>query len=650
MMMKILLSLFFTIYFLSGFPQIERKENGNIITEGIPEVADSLAEKIDQYQNARAAVCYGWKTDGQGLYILTRFAESAQIHYVKQAEGARTQLSFFKEPVKDIQVSPNKVQQGFTFRKDIGGNENNQIYYYDIKQGKSRLLTDGFSKNDNPVWNSKGTKFAFISNKRNKKDFDICVSGINKEENPQMLRQSEGYWYIMDWSEDEQYLCLLNYLSSEQSYMYRYNISTQELMPINLSNERFSSGNLSAYFSTDGKGLFYSSNQSSEYLYLRYYDFTTKKDSILSRSITWDVSHLFISYDRKNIAFAVNENGLHQFYFLNPQNLTYKKAEHIPPGGIHSACFSPDGTQLAISYNSPSQGKDVYVYDIQKRELLRWTYSELGEGISASNTVIAGSFYYPTFDSVNGQRRQIPALIYKPTNKKGPFPVIISIHGGPAGQSSPAFSASMQYVVNELGIVVIYPNVRGSTGYGKTFQALDNGYNRLNAVRDIGALIDWIGSQADLNSDRIMVSGGSYGGYMVLASMVEYSDKLRAGAAQYGISNFITYMAKTESYRVNLRREEYGDERDSSMNKFLREISPIHHVDKISKPLFIAQGANDPRVPADEAEQMVKALRDKGDEVWYLLFKDEGHGFAKKTNSNYFYQVWIMFIKKYLLE
>lgn len=638
----------FSFFSLLTYSQVEREENTNRITDGIPTLPDSLIEKISQYQNARSASCYGWRPDGNGIYILTRFADSPQIHYVKQAEGARTQLSFFKEPIKEIQVSPNVQQQGFTFLKDVGGNENYQIFYYDIAKGKSHILTDGISKNDNPVWNNKGDRFAFISNKRNKKDMDIYISGIQSGSTPELVRESEGYWYIMDWSPSDDYLCLMHYLSGEQSYLYRFMMSTKQLIPINLTEERFSSSN--ACFTADGKGLFYVSNQGSEFAYLRLYNFETKKDSIISRSIPWDITKLVVSADRKTIAFVANENGLSSLYFLNTEKLTYQKAKNNSDGTIHTLYFSPDGKQLAISYNSPSLGKDVYVYNLKKHNLIRWTYSELGEGLSASNSVYAKSFYYPTFDSVNGQRRQIPALIYKPTNKKGPFPVIISIHGGPVGQSTPSFSASMQYLVNELGVVVISPNVRGSAGYGKTFQSLDNGYKRLDAVKDIGALLDWIATQPDLNASRIMVNGGSYGGYMVLATMVEYGDKLRAGSAQYGISNFISYMAKTESYRVNLRREEYGDERDSAMHAFLKEISPYNHVDKINKPLFIAQGANDPRVPANEAEQIVKAIKEKGGDVWYLLFKDEGHSFVKKPNSEYYYQVWIMFLKKYLLE
>ncbi len=641
------LILIFSITY--SFSQTERIEKGNIITEGIPQLPDSLVEKISQYQNARSATGYCWRADGKGMYILTRFGDSPQIHYVKQAEGDRAQLTFFKEPIKELEVCPNTTQQGFTFLKDVGGNENYQIYYYDVNQSKSRMLTDGTSKNDNPVWNNKGTQFAFISNKRNKKDMDIYISDIDNKKTPELIYQAEGYWYVLDWSPDDNHLCLMKYLSSEQSYLYRLDVASKKIEPINFSTERFATA-VSACFSANGKGLFYISNQGSEFAYLRYYNFTTKKDSILSKSISWDITHIIPTADRKTIAFTANENGMACVYFLNTQKLTYKRAENLPKGEISSLYFSPNGKDLSISYNSQDMGKDIYVYSLKKKKLVRWTYSELGEGLSYANTVKSESFYYPTFDSINGKRREIPALIFKPNNKNGPFPVIINIHGGPASQATPMFSASMQYLVNELGIVIINPNVRGSTGYGKTFQTLDNGFNRLNSVKDIGALIDWIATQPDLNADRIMVSGGSYGGYMVLATMVAYGNKLRAGAAQYGISNFISYMAKTESYRVDLRREEYGDERDSTMNKFLREISPYNHVDKIIKPLFIAQGVNDPRVPANEAEQMVKAVRDKGGDVWYLLFKDEGHGFNKKSNKDYFYQVWIMFVKKYLLE
>ena len=284
----------------------------------------------------------------------------------------------------------------------------------------------------------------------------------------------------------------------------------------------------------------------------------------------------------------------------------------------------------------------MFSIDFGTRLLTRWTRSELG-GIQANRLVEPELIRYPTFDG-----RTIPAFVYRPSGS-GPHPVIVSIHGGPEGQARPTFSATTQYYVNELGAAVIYPNVRGSAGYGKTWLTLDNGRRREDSVRDIGALLDWIAAVPDLNADRVAVTGGSYGGYMVLASLVHYGDRLRAGIERVGISNFVTFLENTQPYRQDLRRVEYGDERDPGMRAFLTSVSPLTRVDEMTTPLLISQGLNDPRVPASESEQIVAALKERDIPVWYVLAKDEGHGFRKKSNRDYLGAVTALFLKRHLL-
>jgi dipeptidyl aminopeptidase/acylaminoacyl peptidase len=227
--------------------------------------------------------------------------------------------------------------------------------------------------------------------------------------------------------------------------------------------------------------------------------------------------------------------------------------------------------------------------------------------------------------------------------------VLIYIHGGPESQFRPGFSPVFQYYLNELGLAVIAPNVRGSTGYGKNFLKLDNGYKREDSVKDIGKLLDWIKQQPELDSSRVAVIGGSYGGYMVLASMAHFNNRLRCGIDVVGISNFVTFLENTKSYRRNLRRVEYGDERDPRMRRHLERISPTANAHKIAKPILIIQGQNDPRVPASEAEQMLHAIRRNGGEAWYMLAKDEGHGFRKKSNREFYDKTVILFLQKHLL-
>jgi dipeptidyl aminopeptidase/acylaminoacyl peptidase len=243
----------------------------------------------------------------------------------------------------------------------------------------------------------------------------------------------------------------------------------------------------------------------------------------------------------------------------------------------------------------------------------------------------------------------ISSFLITPKNTSGKIPVLIDIHGGPEGQSTATFNSNHQYFANELGIAILRPNVRGSSGYGKTYLKLDNGMLREESVKDIGALIDWIATQPNLDASRVAVIGGSYGGYMSLACMTLYNDRLKCGTDLFGISNFVSFLKNTSGYRVDLRRVEYGDERDPTMAAYLQKISPLTNIKKITKPIFIYQGENDPRVPLTESEQMVEALKQNGVKVSYVRAKDEGHSIAKKANRDYTYAAISWFLKKYLI-
>jgi dipeptidyl aminopeptidase/acylaminoacyl peptidase len=352
-----------------------------------------------------------------------------------------------------------------------------------------------------------------------------------------------------------------------------------------------------------------------------------------------------LSPDGRTIAYTVNEDGLSVLRFMDARTGRAIAGPTLPPGVIGGLAFDAESRRIGFSLSASDSPSDVWSYDLRARALTRWTESEVG-GLDPRTFVRPEVVRFATFDSVNGQRRTIPAFVYRPRNATGPTPVVIDIHGGPEAQSRPFFNSRIQYWVNELGLTVIEPNVRGSTGYGKEFVGLDNGFKRLDAVRDIGALLDWIATQPGMDKDKVVVYGGSYGGYMVLASMVEYNDRLAGGINIVGISNFVTFLQNTEGYRVDLRRVEYGDERDPAMRAFQEKIAPLNNAQKITKPLFVIQGANDPRVPRSEAEQIVAKVRANGGDVWYMLAMDEGHGFRKKANSDAQREAETLFYRK----
>lgn len=626
----------------------ERREVGNLVLEGIPEIPEEVRSRLQQYQNTRSASFADWMPGNEGILISTRFGNTYQLHTVARPGGARDQITFFDEPVSGGSFCPLEENNGFLFTKDVGGNEFAQIYWYDMDTRKSEMLSDGESVNMGIVWSNKGDRFAFTSTRRNKKDFDVYVSSIAspKEANLKIDRGS-GYWIVTDWSPDDSKLLVLQYISSTKSNSYILDLGTGELNQINESGKE--SVFVAIQWDRTGENVYVVSDEGKEFSTLGILHLATGELEYITEGIPWDVEDFTANQDRTKAAFTVNENGFSRLYLMNLETGTFHPVQDLPVGQIGGLKFHPGKDEIAMVINTAHGPSDVYTMDYQNMETMRWTRSEVG-GLNTGTFPEPTLITYKTFDQVNGEPRMIPAFVYKPAKGEGPFPVIINIHGGPEGQYTPSFSSIRAYLVNELGVAMIAPNVRGSSGYGKSYLKLDNGFKREESVRDIGQLIEWIKKQPGLDAGRIAVIGGSYGGYMVLASMVQYNDLLKCGVDLVGISNFVTFLENTEEYRRDQRRVEYGDERDPEMRKYLSSISPANHAESITKPLFVIQGANDPRVPSTESEQMVQSIRENGGVVWYMLAKDEGHGFRKKENNDRMSEAMILFLMENLLK
>ena len=646
--MKSIFMTFLLVGSLSLFAgEIEKREVGNLVLENVPEIPVELSERLLQYQNVRGASFCDWDTRSEAIMIRTRFAETSNLHIVDHPMGMRKQITFFNEPIGGGSFCPDTSRYGFLFTKDIGGSEYYQIFYFDMETAIYKMLTDGKSRNESPNWSNKGDRFSFMSTRRNGRDYDIYIGSANTPEKADLVLEGQGYWVAVDWSPKDDQLLVFNYVSINESYLYVFDLATRQLEQINPPEKKISY--LGALFSKNGKGIYLSSDENSEFHSLRHYDLENKNTKIITEHINWDVDDFTLSKDGKYLAYVSNEDGISKLHILDLTLNEELELPEIPIGQVYGISFSPDSKRFSLVINRPTSPGDVYILDMRTKELERWTSSEVG-GLNTDSFITPELIHYPTFDQVNGQQRMIPAFIYKPKDKEAPFPVVIDIHGGPESQELPYFSSTAQLWLNELGVAVLAPNVRGSSGYGKSYLKLDNGFLRENSVKDIGKLLDWIKTQDDLDNERIAVIGGSYGGYMVLASMTHYNERLRCAVDNVGISNFVTFLENTKEYRRDLRRVEYGDERDPKMRGFLNKISPTNNAYKITKPLFVIQGLNDPRVPASEAEQIVEIVRKKGGEVWYMLAKDEGHGFSKKTNRDYYTAAIVMFFQKYLLN
>ncbi|MCG8432951.1 MAG: alpha/beta fold hydrolase [Gammaproteobacteria bacterium] len=624
---------------------ISRVEKGSLVLEDIPEIDSRTWNRLARYLETRSTTLADWTHDG-ALLVRTRFKDTDQFHVITEPLGARRQITFFPEPVFGGTVNANPKAGGFLFSKDVGGNEQNQIFYYDFATGHARLLSDGASRNGAPVWSKRGDKFAYFSTRRDGVNSDIYMGWTDAITPSAMIFKTDGAWVPLDWSPDDTKLLLWNYFSINESRLFIADIDTGEIVQVNPREEK-QIGYWDAMFSADGEGVYLSSDEDSEFKQLRYYDLASQEMRSLSGDISWDVDTFELSRNGRWLAYVTNQGGISKLYLHNLQEDKRVRGPEFPMGVISSIRFSHDSKNLAVALSTSQSPGDIFVYKLRSNELTRWTRSETG-GLDSARFVEPELIEYPTFDQVDGKPRRIPAFVYRPLEQNGSTPVVIRIHGGPESQYRPIFSSLTQYFVNEMGATVIAPNVRGSSGYGKSYLRLDNGLKREDSVKDIGALLDWIASRPELDEKRVMVYGGSYGGYMALASAVHYNNRLRGAINFVGISNFVTFLQNTKPYRRTLRRSEYGDERIPAMREFLVSISPSTHAHKITQPLLTVQGLNDPRVPASESEQIVTTIRDNGGEVWYLMAKDEGHSFKKKSNRDYYYATVVEFLKKFL--
>jgi dipeptidyl aminopeptidase/acylaminoacyl peptidase len=626
--------------------------NGNLVMEDVPPIPESLVDTLNRYQNVRSAGLTGWTEDGSGIYITTRFGDLNQLHHVDMPGGARRQLTFFNEPVYGAARRPGGSQ--LVFARDVGGNEFTQLFAFDPATGDARMLSDGESRNSAVVWDRQGQRIAYQSTRRNGTSNDVWLMDPDDPGSAEIVLESPdgSWWGAAEFSKSGSKLLVTNYVSITDARAHVVDLDSGESTPL-AGGPDDPGYNVPVAFDENEDGFWLLTDEGSEFTQLAWQPLAAgAAPVVVTTDIPWNISAVTISQDRRRMAFTVNEGGTTALYLMDPRTRKYRRVDRLPVGVAGALEFSPDGSKLGLTLNTPQTPSDVFSLELGKKplehgELIRWTHSEVG-GLDTSTFVTPRLVRFPTFDEVDGKPREIPAWVYTPPGD-GPFPVIVSIHGGPESQARPYFSSTYQLWLRELGAAVIVPNVRGSSGYGKTYVALDNGYRREDSVRDIGALLDWIDAQETLDGDRVGVFGGSYGGYMVLASAVHYGDRLRAAVDIVGISSFVTFLENTQDYRRDLRRVEYGDERDPEMRAFLQKISPLNNADKIAVPMFVVQGQNDPRVPVTEAEQMVAALRDRGEKVWYMNALNEGHGFRRKENRDIYQQATVLFFREHLL-
>ena len=609
-----------------------------LTTDGVPEVPDELAAATRPYMEFRTAGFAGWNPRDRSMLISTRFGNVAQLHTVAAPLAMRRQVSFEPEPLGGEWSPKGDV---LLVSKDIGGNEFYQLYT--LQNGRLKLVTDGKSRNNFGTWDKEGRLIGYSSTRRNGSDTDLYVMDPRNPRSDRLLtRVKGGGWSIADFAPGARQAAVINYVSITDSDPYLLDVTTGRLRPIGNPAQSVSFGDLK--FAANGT-LWATSDENSDVLRLGRLDPSTGRFTPVTPESRWEVEDFAISKDGRTIAYTVNEAGSSRLALLDTASGAIRTVSSLPAGVISGLEFAPWGT-LGFSLASAKSPTDAFSLDPATLALTRWTESETG-GLDSRLNVEPQLIEVKSFDG-----EAVSGFLYRPDPRRFPGrrPLIVNIHGGPEGQTRPGFLGRNNYLLNEMGVAIFYPNVRGSSGYGKRFVSLDNGpFQRENSVRDIAAFLDRLAADPGLDRDRMAVTGGSYGGYMCYASAIAYKERLKGALCVVAISNFVTFLENTQSYRRDLRRVEYGDERDPKQRAQLMQISPLRRINELSVPLFVVQGANDPRVPRSEADQIVKAVRGNGNPVRYMVGENEGHGFSKKENVDYLFWSTMQFWQKNLL-
>jgi dipeptidyl aminopeptidase/acylaminoacyl peptidase len=613
------------------------------ITEGIPVIPSSLATEVGRYTHIRSAELLGWHPIRREMLVV-----SGPVYLVKAPGGALTQI--VGRGAHGIAYQPIRGDS-LIFSQDSGGEAKYQIYRYDFATGKATLLTDGKSKNGPVVWSNRGDRIVYTSYRRNGTDADLYIMNPLDPKSDRMVAQLQGGgWAPVDWSHDDSTVLALQQISVNESYLWLINVARGEktLFTPMSSSGPVSYGRFSwvsnTHFSKDGKSVYAITDRDSEFMRLARIDIATHRFTFLSAQIPWDISEAQLSPDGGTMAVVSDENGNWTLHLLDSESGREKPLTGFPRGNVLDLHWRRNG-DLGFSLDSVRHDDDAFSLNTKTGKVERWTVSELG-GLNTESFVEPRVIRWKSFDGLN-----ISGILYEPpAHFTGKRPVIIDVHGGPEEQAQPYFLGRLYYYLNELGIALLFPNIRGSAGFGKKFLTLDNGVLRENAYKDIGSLLDWIASQSKMDASRVMIQGASYGGHVALVTAFKYPDRIRCAADIYGPSNLVTFLENTAPSRRDARRAEYGDERDPETRAFLERVAPLNNAASITKPLFVVQGENDSAVPRSESDQIVSAVRKNGVPVWYFLAKGEGHGFARRSNSEYYFCANVMFVKQFLLN
>jgi dipeptidyl aminopeptidase/acylaminoacyl peptidase len=619
-----------------------------LTVDGVPPIPASIVEAMAKYADYRTANLVAWHPSKREMLVATRFANVFQLHHVRMPGGARTQVTFFESGIAPTGSDARawfEPSGHIVYVRDVaGGKRLEQISHFDPTSGTTTTAVEGRGRVLTGAWSRAGDRLAYTSSRRNGQDFDLYVVAPEDPKSDRLVAELKGVWTALDWSPDGRAILLRELLSSINQRLWLIDAAGGGPRALSPDSAEAIQYGATAWFARDGRTVYVTTDRGTEFRHVARLDVSARTLTPMTPWLRAEVDEIALSPDGKLLAFVANEDGVGTLHLLDAASGRERSRPKVPAGHVSALAWHPSG-ELGFNLTSARQPGDVYSYEPRRGTVVRWTFSELG-GITEAALRDYEIVRWTSFDG-----RMISGILHRPAPRfTGRRPVMINIHGGPSEQARQHFWGRSTYFLNELGVAIIQPNVRGSTGFGKTFQTLDDGRRREDAVKDIGALLDWIAAQPDLDPQRVWVIGGSYGGYMALATAAKYGDRIRCAFVGQGISNFVTHLERTAPEGRDQRRAEYGDERDPNTRKFLERISPLTHKDAIRTPLFVVHGKNDTQVPPEESQQIVEAVKKNGTPVWYIVASDEGHVFGRRANLEYVLWGWAAFAQEYLLK
>ncbi|MDS0257978.1 S9 family peptidase [Haloarcula sp. S1CR25-12] len=578
--------------------------------------------------------------DGRLAFLLNTTGVG-QIWTLDEPGAWPEQRTFYDEPVGFVSYSPTRAE--LAFGMDEGGNERTQLYRLDDEDGTVAALTGmPDAKHRWGGWGPDGDRFAFASNRRDEAVFDVYVqSREDAGDDAELVYEGDGWFSVDGFSPDGDRLALSETHSSFDQDVYVLDVESGERT--HLTPHDGSVRYASVSWGPDGEALYLVTDAESDTLELARLSLSGDLDVVRGGG-EWNIDGVAVDQESGRLAYSRNVEGYNEITvgaFDGPTAVETFPTPELPGGLAGGVAWSPDADRFALSVTGRTVNTNVFVVETATGESERWTRA-------STAGIPAGTFVEPEvvrFESFDG--REIPALFSLPpgADGDGETPVIVDIHGGPESQRRPSFAGLTQYFLSR-GYAVLEPNVRGSTGYGKAYTRLDDVEKRMDSVKDLRAGVRWLHDHPAVDPDRVVAMGGSYGGFMVLAALAEYPDLWAAGVDVVGIANFVTFLENTGEWRRELREAEYGsldDDRD-----LLESISPINSAEKITAPLFVLHGANDPRVPVGEAEQIAAEVRSHGVPVETMVFDDEGHGISKRENRIAAYTRVVAFLDEHV--